>query len=240
MHRVRAWAAANELVLGPLATEAKSNEITAMPKRLGLLDIKGATVTIAALGCQKDMARKIVDPGGDYVLAWKGNQGTMHEELKLFLDDGIAHGCKGVAHDVHQDLTGDHGRIETRTLSCTSAVDWCQDREQWAGPRSFAVVESERTVAATSSHERRYFISSLDGRNAAPIAAAVRGHWVLDAAFHEDASRVRRGHGPENLSRLRRMALNLLKRETTENLGFANKRLLAGWDHDYLLKLLTG
>lgn len=248
IHMVSAWASANELVLGQLATAAKSNEITAIPRLLELLDLEGATVTIDAEGCQKEIARKITEQGADYVLALKANHPTLHEEVKLFLDDAIARGFKGIAHDFHQDVTGDHGRIETRRLWCTAEVAWCEDREQWAGLRSFAVVECERTVGKKTSRERRYFISSLDGTHAERIAEAVRSHWgienklhwVLDVAFHEDACRVRRGHGAENLSRLRRIALNLLKRETAEKLGIANKRLLAGWDHDYLLKLLTG
>jgi len=247
IHMVSAFASANGLVLGQIATEAKSNEITAIPKLLDLLDLKGTTVTIDAEGCQKDIARKIVDRGAGYVLALKANHPTLHDEIKLFLDDAIAHGFKGVTHDFHQDVTGDHGRIETRRLWCTPDIDWCEDKDQWAGVRSFAAVECERIVGEKTSCERRYFISTLDGKDAKALADAVRGHWgiennlhwQLDVSFHEDACRVRTGHGAENLSRLRRIALNLLKRETTEKASIANKRLLAGWDHDYLLKLLT-
>lgn len=247
-HMVSAWASANGLVFGQLATETKSNEITAIPKLLELLDVKGATVTIDAEGCQKDIARKIVDREADYVLALKGNHPTFHDEVKLFMDDAIAKDFKGIAHDTCQSVTGDHGRIETRRAWVTPEVSWFEDRGAWTGLKSFAAVECERTAGEKTSCERRYFISSLDGTSAQALAHAVRCHWeienklhwVLDVGFGEDACRVRKGHGAENFSRLRRMALNLLKSETTERLGIKNKRLLAGWDHDYLLKLLTG
>jgi predicted transposase YbfD/YdcC len=247
IHMVSAFASANGLVLGQIATEAKSNEITAIPKLLDLLDLEGATVTIDAEGCQKTIARKIIDRGAGYVLALKANHATLHDEVKLFLDDAITHDFKGVAHDFHQDVTGDHGRIETRRVWCTPDVDWCQDRQEWAGLGSFVAVECERIVGEKTSCERRYFISSLDGKDAKAVAEAVRSHWGiennlhwhLDVAFREDSSRVRTGHGAENLSRIRRIALNLLKREHTEKASIANKRLLAGWDHDYLLRLIT-
>jgi predicted transposase YbfD/YdcC len=247
IHMVSAWASANELVFAQLACEAKSNEITAIPKLLDLLDLQGVTVTIDAQGCQKEIAAKIVAGGGDYVLALKANQPTMHEEVKLFLDEAIGKDFKGIAHVSEESTEKDHGRIETRRCWVTPEVAWFEDREQWAGLRSFAAVECERTVGDNTSCERRYFISSLPGTDAEAMARAVRSHWgienklhwVLDVGFHEDDSRLRKGHGAENFSRLRRMALNLLRRNKTEKMGIANKRLLAGWDHDYLLKLLT-
>jgi len=251
IHMVSAWASANQVVLGQLATEAKSNEITAIPRLLELLDLEGATVTIDAEGCQTNIARKVVDQGGDYVLALKANQPTMHEEVKLFLDEAIARHGKDrndTVLDFNQSTEGDHGRIETRRCWVTGEVDWFDDRPQWAGLNSLAAVECERTVGEETTCERRYFISSLAGTDAQVIARAVRNHWeienklhwVLDVGFGEDACRIRKGHGAENFSRLRRMALNLLRQEKTQRLGIKNKRLLAGWDHDYLLKLLTG
>jgi len=248
IHMVSAWASANELVLGQLATEAKSNEIKAIPKLLDLLDLKGATVTIDAMGNQRKIARKIVDRGGDYVLSLKDNQPRFREEVQLFLDRIIESGGKDAALDTHEETDGGHGRVEIRRAWVTSAVDWFEDRRHWLGLKSFAAVECERSANGKTSVERRYFISSLDGTSAKLLAEAVRSHWgienklhwLLDVAFHEDDCRVRRGYGAENFSRLRRISLNLLKRETTEKLGIANKRLLAGWDHDYLLKLLTG
>ncbi|HEX9718208.1 MAG TPA: ISAs1 family transposase [Ramlibacter sp.] len=247
VHMVSAWAAENELVFGQLATDAKSNEITAIPRLLELLDLRGATVTIDAEGCQKNIARKIVDQGGDYVLALKGNQPTMFEEVQLFLDDAINRGDKGTALEFHQSVEGDHGRIETRRLWWTPEVDWFQDRSQWAGLGSFAVVERERTAGGETTCERHYFISSHDQCGAEFMAHAIRSHWrvenslhwCLDVSFGEDQCRVRIGHAPENLSRLRRIALSLLKQETKVcKLGIKNKRLRAGWDNDYLLRVL--
>ena len=218
---VSAWASANELVLGQLATEVKGNEITAIPQLLKLLDIAGATVTIDAMGCQKDIADQIVEQGGDYVPAVKDNQPTLHEEVRLLLDDTIATPRRDVPLYFHQEVDGDHGRIETRRAWVTPAVDWYEDRGQWRGLRSFAAVECEREVNGKTTIERRYFIGSLDGRDPAAIAKAVRNHWhienklhwLLDMGFREDACRIRKGHGAENFSRLRRMALILLQRE---------------------------
>ncbi len=247
IHMVSAWASANELVFGQLATEAKSNEITAIPKLLELLDLSGAIVTIDAMGCQKNIARQIVKQGGDYVLAVKENQPILYEEIKLFLDDMITHDFKGVAHDFHETIEKGHGRIETRRVWCTPEVAWFADRDKWAGLSSFTVVERERTAGEKTTQERHYFISSLDGADAKCLANAIRNHWgienklhwVLDVAFHEDASRVRKGYSAENFSRLRRMALNLLKKDNTVKVGIKGKRLRAGWDEKYLLKVLT-
>ncbi len=246
IHMVSAWASTNNLCFGQLATEAKSNEIKAIPKLLKVLELDGATVTIDAMGCQKAIAKQIVDQGGDYVLAVKDNQPTLLEEMRTFLDDGIANNFKGIAHDFHEQTEGDHGRIEIRRTWVTNEVGWFEDAHQWHGLRTFAAVECERTVGDKTSCERRYFISSLDGTDAAAIARAVRNHWrienslhwVLDVAFSEDQCRVRVGRAAENLSRLRRIALNLLKAESTLKRGIKGKRLKAGWDHDYLLRVL--
>lgn len=248
IHMVSAWASANDLCFGQLATEAKSNEISAIPKLLELLDLEGAIVTIDAMGCQKGIARQIVDQGGDYVLAVKENQPTLHAELKLFLDDAITRDFKEIDHDFCESVEKGHGRIETRRVWSTPLVDWFEDRALWAGLSSFSVVERERTVGEKTTGERHYFISSLDGTDASSLGHAIRNHWgienklhwVLDVAFREDESRVRKGHSAENFSRLRRMALNLLKRDKTEKAGIKAKRLRAGWDEDYLIKVLTG
>jgi len=247
IHMVSAWSSDNALVFGQLATEAKSNEITAIPKLLELLDLQGATVTIDAEGCQKEIARKIVDGGGDYVLALKANQPTMQEEVRLFLDDAIARGGKASALGFHQSIEGDHGRIETRRAWVSPEVGWFEDREQWKGLRSFIAVECERIVGEKTSCERRYFISSLTGSDAEAIAHAVRSHWsienslhwCLDVAFREDMSRIRQGHAAENLSRIRRLGLGMLKRETSAKIGIKGKRLRAGWDEAYLLRVLA-
>ncbi len=247
IHMVSAWALKNELVFAQLATEAKSNEITAIPKLLELLDLAGVTVTIDAMGCQRQIARQITEQGGDYVLALKGNQGRLHSEVRLFLDAVIAGSLKGIAHDSHEETDGDHGRIETRRAWVTSEVDWFEDHAQWPGLTSFAAVECERTTGGKTTCERRYFISSLSGHDAQAMAHAVRGHWgienklhwSLDVSFAEDQSRMRQGNAAENFSRLRRIALNLLKQDKTRKIGIKGKRRRAGWDEDYLLHILT-
>jgi len=246
IHRVSAWGSANGLCFGQLATEAKSNEITAIPKLLKLLDLEGATVTSDAIGCQKAIAAQIAEQGGDYVLALKENQVTLHEEVKLFLDHNIAAPSREFAIYSCQETDGDHGRVEIRRAWVTPAVDWFEDCGQWKGLKSFAAVECERDVGDKITCERRYFISSLDGTDAARIAQAVRNHWSvennlhwsLDVSFHEDQSRIRKGHGAENFSRLRRIALNLLKQETTCRRGIKTKRLRAGWDEQYMCQVL--
>lgn len=247
IHMVSAWCEANRLVLGQFATEAKSNEITAVPKLLELLDLRGATVTLDAMNCQREIAERIVDGGGDYVMQLKGNQGKLHAQVKVTLDEAIGLDFEGMAHDRTRTVDGEHGRVETRRLWCTSEIDWVPDAERWKGLRSVAVVESEREVDGRVSRERRYYLSSLPGDDAAAMLAAVRGHWSvenrlhwsLDVCFGEDASRLRKGHGAENFSRLRRLALNLLGRENTVKAGKRAKSKVCGWDHDYLLHVLT-
>lgn len=247
IHMVSAWCEANRLVLGQLATEARSNEITAVPQLLELLDLRGATVTLDAMNSQRTIAERIVEAKGDYVMQIKANQGKLHEQLKVTLDEAIALNFEGMAHDVTKTVDGGHGRIETRRLWCTPEVEWVPGGERWKGLRSVAVVECEREVEGERSTERRYYISSLRGDDAAAMLRAVRGHWAvenrlhwsLDVSFGEDASRLRKGHGAENFSRLRRLALNLLSREKSVKRGKRAKSKVCGWDHDYLLKVLT-
>lgn len=249
IHMVNAFCSANRMVLGQLATEEKSNEITAIPKLLELLDLRGAIVTVDALNCQTAIAQKIVAGGGDYVMQVKGNQGTLHEQLIADLDEAIALKFQGMPHDDVMTRDAGHGRIETRRLWCTSDVSWVPDKQRWVGLASTAVVECERHVhGGKTTVERRYYISSLPGDDARKFLEAVRGHWAvencvhwcLDVAFREDESRIRTGHAAENFSRLRRLSLNLLKAEKTAKVGIATKRLNCGWDHNYLLKVLTG
>lgn len=251
-HLVSAFVHENATVLGQLSVDCKENEIVAIPKLLALLDLAGATVTIDAMGCQSEIASKIVGDGGDYVLAVKENQPTLHDALRRNLDEMVLEGFAGVRHGFVQTVDGDHGRVETRRAWVTDQLDgWLDEsqRRRWAGLGSVAVVEAVREVPLKpASTERRYFISSLAGTDAARVAAAVRGHWsvenqlhwVLDVSFAEDQARQRKGHSAENFSRLRRIAVNLLRRETTRQRGIKGKRLNAAWDHDYLLKLLTG
>jgi predicted transposase YbfD/YdcC len=251
-HLVSAFVHENSTVLGQLSVDCKENEIVAIPRLLELLDLAGATVTIDAMGCQAEIAAKIVGNGGDYVLAVKDNQPALHDTLRRNLGEMILEEFKDVRHGFAETVDGDHGRVETRRVWVTDQLDdWlkAEQRERWAGLKSVAVVEATREVPLKpTSVERRYFISSLTGTDAGRMAHIIRGHWsvenrlhwVLDVSFAEDQSRQRKDHGAENFSRLRRIALNLLRRETTKKRGIKGKRLNAAWDHDYLLKLLAG
>lgn len=252
-HLVSVFAAQNQTVLSQLAVEAKENEIVAMPKLLALLDLTGATVTIDAMGCQTAIAGQITGGGGDYVLGVKKNQPALHGRIDRNVRELMLDGFKGVRHGHHRSVDGDHGRIETRDVWATDEIDWLgEEALRWPGLRSVVVVEATRDVPlAGVSVERRYYITSLAGSSDADarrLGEAIRGHWgienklhhVLDVSFGEDAARHRRGHSAENFSRLRRIALNLLRREQTKKRGIKGKRLSAAWDHDYLLKLLTG
>lgn len=250
-HLVSAFVHENATVLGQLSVDCKENEIVAIPKLLELLDLTGATVTIDAMGCQTEIAGKIVENGGNYVLAVKENQPALYGCLKRNLDEMILENFAGVRHDFVQSVDGDHGRIETRRVWVSDQVDdWLNEaqRSRWPGLRSVAVVESGREIPSKSdSIERRYFISSLSA-DARIMADAIRGHWsvenklhwVLDVSFAEDQARQRKDHSAENFSRLRRIALNLLQRDKTKKRGIKGKRLNAAWDHNYLLKLLGG
>jgi predicted transposase YbfD/YdcC len=247
IHLVSAFASEVRLVLGQVATAEKSNEITAIPKLLSMLELTGSLVTIDAMGCQKAIVKEIMERKADYVISLKGNQGTLHREVRELFEGAERDGFKDLAHAMTETVDGDHGRIETRRCWCTSEVSWFQDREGWAGLRSFAMVESERTVGGETSRERRYFIGSLDGTDAAVFLGAVRAHWsienelhwVLDVAFREDESRVRKDHAPQNMATMRHIALNLLRREKTAKVGIATRRLKAGWDDGYLLRVLA-
>jgi len=251
IHLVSAWCQQNHLVLGQLATEEKSNEITAIPKLLELLDIKNATVSIDAMGCQKNIAQKILDGGGDYLLAVKDNHKTLHEDIRFYLDEAITQNFDNLKHVATATTDADHGRLEQRRLWASADVNWLkQQGHDWPSVRGIVCVESERLVfgQASPTIERRYYITSHDPHvlGADALLAHVRGHWgvenqlhwQLDVSFREDERRLRKGHGAENFSRLCRLALNLLKSEKSLKLGIANKRLNCGWDHDYLLKVL--
>ena len=254
-HLVSAFAGDNRLVLGQVALAAGDgktpgdNEITALPRLLDLLDLSGATVSIDAIGCQRSLAAKVREKGADYVLCVKENQPTLHAKLKALLDEAILDG--GMNLSTFREVNGDHGRIETRQVWASDQVQYLRLPEPWPGLASVACVRRVREVTGVGgegSDERSYYISSLRGADAAGMAEAIRGHWGienrlhwhLDVSFGEDACRVRKGHGAENFSRLRRIALNLLQRETSNKRGVKIKRLRAGWDHDYLLRVLTG
>jgi predicted transposase YbfD/YdcC len=261
IHLVSAFSAANSMVFGQLAVEVKSNEIVAIPKLLELLDLSGKVVTIDAMGCQKEIAEKIVASGADYVLAVKDHQPALHEKTTALMTEaaldhvksgkGCSDGSDGaVRYGFAETVEKDHGRIETRRIWVSDEVEALGTSllQDWKGLGSVVRVQSRRDIDGKVSVETRVYISSIQGRDAGRMGQVVRGHWSvenqlhwqLDVSFREDQSRVRSGHAAENLSRIRRISLNLLKRDRTKKRGIKGKRLNAAWDHDYLLHLLTG
>jgi predicted transposase YbfD/YdcC len=242
IHIVSAWAQENRMVLGQVKTDEKSNEITAIPELLRVLELEGCIVTIDAMGCQKAIAETIIEKGADYVLGLKGNQGNLHADVALFFQDCLA----SAPFDFHETVDGDHGRIETRRYWTTSDIQWLSDKHLWKKLTTIVMVQRERLTGDKVSNETSYYISSLES-NAKELARAIRGHWsienslhwVLDIAFREDESRVRKDHAPENLAILRHMALNLLKKETSSKRSIKTKRLKAGWDPEYLRRVLN-
>jgi predicted transposase YbfD/YdcC len=250
IHMVSAWATANQVVLGQRKVKYKSNEIKAIPELLRLLDLHGCIVTVDALGCQQAVAAAIRAQGADYVLAVKGNQGHLLEDLKELFTEAEAVHWRDAPHDYVRAVSGDHGRIEIRecwTISQADYVQYLRKHEAWPDLRSLVRVRCERRTGRKRSREIRYYITSL-ANEAGRILNAVRGHWgienglhwVLDIAFGEDQSRLRKGAGPENFAVLRHMAVSLLKQEPTEKIGVKAKRLRAAVDEQYLLKVLTG
>jgi predicted transposase YbfD/YdcC len=252
IHVVSAWASRNELVLAQFKVDDKSNEITALPELLALLNLHGSVVTIDAMGCQVEITRQIVAQGGDYVLSLKDNQPNLHrecEELFAWLRGPHPVDQKVVlGYDAQVD--GGHGRIETRQVWSTEALEGLGACERWPGLTTLVLVESTRQVADQESSERRYYISSLPGttdEDAKRLSSVIRTHWeienrvhwVLDVAMGEDANRTRAGESAQNLALIRKLALNLLRRETSMPVGIAAKQKRAGWDQNYLLKILA-
>lgn len=249
IHMVSAWANQSHLVLGQVKVDDKSNEITAIPALLELLALKGCLVTIDAIGCQKEIARQIVDQQADYVLALKENQGKLYQEVVDLFAAGVKTDFEHIPYHFHPDFNKGHGRLEWRrcwTIDDPHFIAYLDPDHTWPALTSVVMVEAQRTLQGQTSTEKRYYISSLPG-DPHHLLQATRQHWgienklhwVLDVAFREDHSRVRRGHAPENLAVVRHIALNLLKQETSLNCGIHTKRLRAGWDQAYLEQVLA-
>ena len=247
---VSAWATANGLVLGQRKVDEKSNEITAIPELLQVLEISGCIITIDAMGCQKEIAADIVEQDADYVLALKENHGNLYEDVELLFDDLEKSRFSAYQYDYERTVNKGHGRIEIRqcwTISDPDVLRCLRGTKDWKKLASVVKVQAERRTGQETTIEDRYYLSSLAG-NAQKLLDSSRTHWgienslhwVLDIAFREDECRVRKGYGAQNLATLRHIAVNLLKQEKTAKIGTKSKRLRAGWDERYLLKILSG
>jgi len=245
LHTVSAFSARQRLVLGQTKVDEKSNEITAIPKLLTMLALEGAIVTLDAMGCQREIAQAILAQKADYVLALKGNQGTLREDVELFAQSHKSQDFSDTKGTQHQSVEGDHGRIETRTTTVFHDVSWLQQRHDWPGLKSLVMVESVREIGERVERESRYYVSSLR-IPAEQMGAVVRDHWsvenslhwVLDMVFRDDECRVRTANAPANFTTLKHMTLNLLRR-SLDKLSVRARRKAAAWDDDYLARLLT-
>jgi predicted transposase YbfD/YdcC len=247
IHMVSAWATANQISLGQVVVDQKSNEITAIPKLLELLDVSGCLVTIDAMGCQTEIAQKIVEGKADYVLAVKGNQPTLHAGIMEFFLGHMEDDFARVKVSRHETREHGHGRDEHRRYLVCDVPDDLPDRGRWKGLKRIGVAISDTVRGGKACDDVRYYVLSkrLSARS---FGAAVRGHWgienschwQLDMSFGEDRSRIRKGHAAANFAIVRRMALSLLKNEKSQKVGVKTKRLTAGWNDDYLEQVLFG
>lgn len=244
LHTVTAFAARERLVLAQVKTCAKSNEITAIPALLDLLSIEGAVVTIDAMGCQREIARKIIDKGADYILALKGNQASLHDDIKLFVKEQKSVNFAQAKISTCQTIDADHGRIETRRATLIHDVGWLQDRHDWPGLKAVILIDSTREIGAKSERETRLYLTSSP-LNATELAPMVRDHWaienslhwVLDMAFKDDESRVRTDQAPENFVTIKHMAANLARKIPGRD-SIRLRLKTAAWDDDYLANLI--
>jgi len=245
IHMVSAFATRQRLVLGQTKVAEKSNEIIAIPKLLGMLEIEGAIVTIDAIGCQREIAKKIVDKKADYVLALKGNQGSLREDVELFAAEQKANGFKDTKVSRHETVDGDHGRIETRAYTVIHDIAWLQERHDWPGLKSVVMVESTREIGDKIEREIRFYITSLV-LAAHLIGPVIRSHWavenslhwVLDMIFRDDECRVRKDHAPANFTTLKHMAHNLMRLAPGKD-SLRLKRKVAAWDDEFLVSLVA-
>jgi predicted transposase YbfD/YdcC len=245
IHIVSAFAARQRLVLGQVKVAEKSNEIVAIPKLLDMLVIEGAIVTIDAMGCQREIAQKIIDKKADYVLALKGNQGTLRQDVELFANEQKANDFKDTTVSRHETVDADHGRIETRRTTVIHDVDWLQERHRWPGLKAVVMVESERETSSRTETETRYYITSLTDP-AEKLAAVIRQHWaienslhwVMDMVFRDDECRISTGHAPANFTTVKHVAHNLMRRAPAKD-SMRLKRKVAAWDDDFLVSLIS-
>lgn len=247
IHMVSAWATANRLVLGQVKVDEKSNEITAIPKLLKVLEISGCIVTIDAMGCQKEIVKLIVEQDADYIITLKKNQGNLYKNVEELFKEVIRTGFKGFEHSNYKTQGSAHSREEIRHYLMLSNIQSHIDPQQkWAKLNSVGMVEYVRTINGKTTVETRYYISSLPN-NAQILADSVRNHWgvenslhwVLDVAFGEDDCRIRKDNAPQNFAVLRHIAVNLLGREKSQKFGVKNKQFLAAMDNEYLTKILA-
>jgi predicted transposase YbfD/YdcC len=246
IYTVSAWAVENELVLGQVKVNEKSNEITAIPKLLELLDVSGCTVTIDAMGTQKSIAKNITDKEADYILGLKGNQGNLHDDVKTYINDQLDEKITDKSHQEKLTVDADHGRIEERKFHLFTDIDWLEQKPDWAGLAGIGVVESTIEKNGKTSFERRFYITTLICIE--KFSKSVRGHWgienglhwILDVAFNEDKSTRRKGESPANSAVLRHITLNLLKSEKSKKISINRKRQMACLLPDYLEKIIFG
>ncbi len=244
IHMVSAFAARQRLVLGQVKVAEKSNEIAAIPRLLDMLAIEGAIVTIDAMGCQREIARKIIDKKADYMLALKGNQGTLRDDVELFVGEQKTNDFKEATISQHKSVDGDHGRIETRRTTVFHDVGWLEERHDWPGLQAVVMVESERQSDARIERETRFYITSSTDK-ADKLGDIVRRHWavesmhwLMDMVFRDDECRVRTEHAPANFVTIKHIAHNLLRRHPAK-LSMTTKRLKAGWNEQFLLSLIS-
>jgi predicted transposase YbfD/YdcC len=245
IHMVSAFAARQRLVLGQVKVAEKSNEIIAIPKLLDMLSIEGAIVTIDAMGCQRDIAQKIIDKKADYVLALKGNQGSLREDVELFVAEQKAKDFKDTTVSRAETIDGDHGRIETRTTIVIHDVAWLQERHDWPGLKAVVIVESTRETGDTIERETRFYITSLV-LLAILLGPIVRSHWaienslhwVMDMVFRDDECRVRTDHAPANFTTVKHIAQNLIRKAPGKD-SLRLRRKVAAWDDDSLASLIA-
>jgi predicted transposase YbfD/YdcC len=245
IHMVSAFAARQRIVLGQVKVADKSNEIVAIPKLLEMLEIEGAIVTIDAMGCQREIAQKIIDKKADYVLALKGNQGSLRRDVELFVAEQKFNEFKDTPVTQDNTVDGDHGRIETRKTTVIHDVAWLQERHDWPGLKAVVVLDSIRETSDKIEHETRYYITSLvlAANHLGPIVRSHWSienslHWVMDMVFRDDECRVRREHAPANFTTIKHMAHNLTRRAPGKD-SLRLRRKTAAWDDDFLASLIA-